>query len=218
MTNSDLVQAGVTETPYDPSTGACEASSGVFYTQAWWEILPATETPINTWTSGTLLSDGQPAAGQPADVSAGDQITVTISLAGGVATIQLEDVTTGGTFATTQTYTGPADSTEMVQEAPTNQAECGGQCTLAPFCTEANGSCVGEVNFSNTAAVGTIDQYDEFFMNQNSQIVAQPTNLQSGQFSVDYTGPYAAPLGGQRLQPLQDVPFTGHVRFPAYMG
>jgi hypothetical protein len=208
VSNSDLVQAGVDETPYDPSTGACEAP-GTFYTYAWWEILPAAETPITTWNSGPL-------SGQPADVSAGDQVSVDISLSGGVATIQLEDVTTGGVFLTTQSYSGPADSTEVVQEASTSQAECGGQCTLAPFCTEVNGTCVEEVNFSNAAAAGAIDQYDEFIMDQNGQIVAEPTAIQNDQFSVDYTGPYAAPAGGIRVKASNGVPFTGHVRFPSY--
>jgi hypothetical protein len=206
VTNANLVQAGVDETPYDPYTGTCTAPSS-FYTYAWWEILPAAETAITAWDSGPL-------SGQPAIVSPGDQITVDISLSGGIATIALDDVTTGGVFLTNQAYSGQANTTEAVQEAVTNPTLCGGQCGLAPFCTEVNGSCVPEVNVSNMGAAGTINQYDEFILAQGGQVLAEPTNLQSGQFSVDYTGPYAAPMGGVGVKAGIGTPFTGHVRFP----
>lgn len=208
--NDDLVQAGVAETPYDPATGDCEAPND-FYTYAWWEILPATSTIIDTWNSGPL-------SGQPAYVSAGDEVTVDISLSGGDASIELEDDTTGGIFLNTPSdtpYSGPAESTEAIQEAATDQGECGGQCVLAPFCTEVSGTCPEEVNFSNWALAGAVSQYDEFLMEQDSQIVAEPTSVQDGQFSVDYTGPYAAPAGGIHIAASKGVPFTGHVRFPS---
>ncbi len=204
-TNSDLVQAGVEETPFDPGTGTC--TPGTFYLFAWWEILPAPETPIASWLSGA-----------PAIVNPGDQISVTIEVHGGIADITLDDLTTGGQYFTTQDYGGPAESAELVQEADTNLAECGGQCSLAPFCTQVNGSCVEEVNFSGAMVDGPVERLDKFVMDQGDAVVAEPTDMQSGQFSVYYAPPSAAPSNGLREAPAKAVAFHGHVLHPSYAG
>jgi hypothetical protein len=91
--NSNLIQAG---TEQDWSHGSA------FY-QAWWEILPAPETPIPSLT-----------------VRPGDAMSVSITQ--GVFaqwTITVTDTTTAQSFSTTQAYAGPGASAEWIQEAPT---------------------------------------------------------------------------------------------------
>lgn len=96
--NSNLIQTG---TEQDTSGG------GTYY--AWWEILPAAETEITTADNG-----------QPATVHAGDTMTADIqNLGGGQWSIQISDTTAGWTFTTKQTYSGPAESAEWIEEAPT---------------------------------------------------------------------------------------------------
>ncbi len=98
-TNSDLIQAG---TEQDWQRRVRRQPGAAFY-QAWWEILPAAETPIASIT-----------------VHPGDAMTVSITK--GVSnqwTIVVTDTTTGQTFSTVQTYTGYEDSAEWIQEAPT---------------------------------------------------------------------------------------------------
>ena len=92
FTNPDLIQAG---TEQDWQHGAA------FY-QAWWEILPAFETPITTIT-----------------VHPGDTMNVSIAQGFPDWTITVTDQTTGQTFTTTQPYSGPLTSAEWIQEAPT---------------------------------------------------------------------------------------------------
>lgn len=203
--NADLVQAGVQETPYDPATGAC--TPGTYYLFAWWEVAPAPETVITSWQSGA-----------PAIVEPGDQISVTIELHGGVADITLEDFTTGGQYVTTQDYSGPAESAELVQAADANLVECGGQCGLAPFCTEVAGSCVDSVNFSGAVLEGQVDRLDKLVVEQGGTVVAQPTDIGGGQFSVDYVAPASPPGGNPPSVPAKAVPFHGQVLYPSYAG
>ncbi|MCY0877293.1 MAG: G1 family endopeptidase [Firmicutes bacterium] len=91
--NSDLIQTGTEQDYY----------SGAAHYDAWWEILPAAETVITNMT-----------------VKPGDQMTANIVNDGnGDWTITLDDKTQGETFTTTQAYSGPAESAEWIQEAPT---------------------------------------------------------------------------------------------------
>ena len=95
--NSALIQAGIEEV----WTGG--RNPGPFY-QAWWEILPAPETPIDSGVA----------------VSPGNQITVTITdVAGPLWMITVANDTTGGTFMTEQAYSGPLSSAEWIHEAVT---------------------------------------------------------------------------------------------------
>ncbi|HTT86720.1 MAG TPA: G1 family glutamic endopeptidase [Acidimicrobiales bacterium] len=87
----NLIQAG-TEQDY--------LKGHTFY-QAWWEILPAAETPIPS-----------------VPVHAGDSVTVTITQGSPTWTLTLTDNTTHQSFTTTRSYSGPRTSVEWIQEAP----------------------------------------------------------------------------------------------------
>lgn len=91
--NSNLIQTG-TEADY---------YSGSAHYGAWWEILPAAETVIPSIT-----------------VHPGDTMYAHIhNNGGGVWNIYLQDVTTGVSYSTNQSYSGAATSAEWIQEAPT---------------------------------------------------------------------------------------------------
>jgi serine protease len=93
-TNSDLIQAGVSEM-YDPDTG-------YVYLTPWWEILPAAETDISGMS-----------------VVPGDSMTTTIGQISGTDwAIELTNNTTGVSFVIDQPYTGPGSSVEWIVEAP----------------------------------------------------------------------------------------------------
>jgi len=91
--NSSLIQTGTESDWYNGSA----------HYNAWWEILPAPETPINSFA-----------------VHPGDVMTASITKGSGSSwTIKINDVTNGGSFTTTQNYTGPGTSVEWIEEAPT---------------------------------------------------------------------------------------------------
>jgi hypothetical protein len=92
--NSNLIQAG-TEQDW--------THKRAFY-QAWWEILPAPETPIPT---------------SSVTIHPGDSITVTITEGTPKWTITLTDNTTHRRFSTQQAYRGQMDSAEWIHEAVT---------------------------------------------------------------------------------------------------
>ncbi|HUY53807.1 MAG TPA: G1 family glutamic endopeptidase, partial [Candidatus Nanopelagicaceae bacterium] len=149
--NSDLIQAGIQESPVPGSTTT-------FYLFPWWEILPATETPITTMT-----------------VNPADQVTITISqLSGSTWTITLDDSTDGQSFTTNQTYTGPGASAEWIVEAPQVGVSIS---TLADYTT---------TTFSGLGATGPQMGYTEVVMVQNSVQVSTPSNLVPAGFSVAY--------------------------------
>ncbi|MHB8394422.1 MAG: G1 family glutamic endopeptidase [Candidatus Dormibacteria bacterium] len=149
--NSDLIQAGIQEYPVPGSTTR-------FYLFPWWEILPATETPITTMT-----------------VNPADQVTITISqLSGSTWTITLDDSTDGQSFTTNQTYTGPGASAEWIVEAPEVGVSIS---TLADYTT---------TTFSGLGATGPQMGYTEVVMVQNSVQVSTPSNLVPAGFSVAY--------------------------------
>ena len=91
--NEDLIQAGTEQ----------DWLHGSKFYQAWWEILPAAETPITTIA-----------------VHPGDGMAVSITEGASAHwTIALTDTTTHKSFAITTTYDGPRTSAEWIQEAPT---------------------------------------------------------------------------------------------------
>jgi hypothetical protein len=91
--NSNLIQTGTESDYYNHSA----------HYAVWWEILPAAETQIASIT-----------------VSPGDTITAAINqVAGGSWKITITDASTGKSFSTTQSYTGPQTSAEWIEEAPT---------------------------------------------------------------------------------------------------
>ena len=93
FTNSSLIQTGTESDWYNGSA----------HYNAWWEILPAAETPITSFS-----------------VRPGDVMTASIAKGSGSNwTITIKDTTNGGSFTTTQSYSGPGASVEWIEEAPT---------------------------------------------------------------------------------------------------
>jgi hypothetical protein len=91
--DDDLIQAGTEQ----------DWLHGTKFYQAWWEILPAAETPITTIA-----------------VHPGDAMTVSITEGASARwTIVLTDTTTKKSFSISRTYDGPRTSAEWIQEAPT---------------------------------------------------------------------------------------------------
>jgi hypothetical protein len=108
--NSSLIQTGTESDSYNGRT----------HHYAWWEILPAAETVIRSIT-----------------VHPGDVMTASITKGSGSSwMIKISD-NHGGSFTTTQTYTGPQSSAEWIVEAPTVGGEIAplanyGSATLDP--------------------------------------------------------------------------------------
>jgi hypothetical protein len=148
--NTDLIQAGVDEY-YDPSTG-------YVYLSPWWEILPAPETLI----SMTVLP--------------GDSVTVTIGqISGSEWAIQLTDNTSGQTFLTDQTYTGPGSSVEWIVEAPQVN---GALTTLADYSPD--------VTFTGIRLNGPETELIDIAMVQSGVQVSTPSAFTTGGFTVAY--------------------------------
>lgn len=158
--NSDLIQTGTDEV----ATSGGETSDA-----AWWEILPAAETPIPTMS-----------------ISPGNHMTANIADDGfGRWTISITDVTTGQTFITTQNYTGPGQSAEWILEAP----EVNG--------TIASLAHYSETTVQPTSVNGESPDLvpsDAGVMIQNGIQVSTPSNpnLAMNGFNVQYGG--ATPL------------------------
>lgn len=90
--NSNLIQTGTESDYYNRSA----------HYNAWWEILPAAETPISSMA-----------------VRAGDMMTASITKGtGSTWTITISDTSTGKSFTTSQSYSGPGTSVEWIEEAP----------------------------------------------------------------------------------------------------
>jgi hypothetical protein len=92
--NGSLIQAGTSQ----------DWSGGAAHYYAWWEILPAYETPIPP----NVLA-----------VRPGDLIRVTITQGSPTWTIAIANATTGQSYTTHQRYTGPRTSAEWIEETPT---------------------------------------------------------------------------------------------------
>jgi hypothetical protein len=103
-TTSDLIQAGVSEN----SAVSSELLGGGQY-NAWYEILPASETPITSGCTGNVPS---------CTVNPGDTISVNISNAGGDTwDISLTDAG-NWSWSRSLTYSSSESSAEWIQEAP----------------------------------------------------------------------------------------------------
>jgi hypothetical protein len=91
--NSDLIQTGTESDYYNKAA----------HYNAWWEILPAAETPISSIS-----------------LHPGDVMTASITKGSGSTwTITIRDTTRGQSFTTQQNYSGPGTSVEWIEEAPT---------------------------------------------------------------------------------------------------
>ena len=151
--NSSLIQTGTEQDYYNGSA----------HYNAWWEILPAAETPISSIT-----------------VRPGDSFTASITKGSGTSwTITISDVTTNQSFTTVQTYTGPGSSVEWIQEAPT----VGGHvATLAHYST---------TTFDPGTANGVppgLTAADSGVMVQKRTVVSTPSapDVEADGFSVAY--------------------------------
>jgi hypothetical protein len=151
--NSNLIQTG---TEQDNINGTAEY-------QAWWEILPAAETPISSLT-----------------IHPGDSITGSLTKSSSTWTIKLTDNTTGKSYSTSKSYSGPADSVEYIQEAP-----------------EVNGSIakpadISTVTFSGLTENGSnpnLTSSDAIDLVQNGTTYYTPSAPSGGNsFSDSYTG------------------------------
>jgi Peptidase A4 family len=167
--NDDLIQAGVDEEPYD-NFGDCEAPT--FYNiYAWWEILPANQTTIDSIVA-----------------SEGDSITVTIfeTANPGEWDISVIDNTNGESFQTDQYYYGPGQSAEWITESSTSYVACGGQCTETGYGPA--------VHYGSLAYSGNLTAADADFMGQDGTWVSEPSlasdlgQLMADGFQTTYTG------------------------------
>jgi len=151
--NSDLIQLG---TEQDSVGGQAEY-------QAWWEILPAAETPIDSVT-----------------ISPGDSITATIQSNGdGSWTMTLTDNTDGESFSTTQDYSGPGDSVEYIEEAPEIDGSIASPAQLS------------EADFSDLTANGSdpgLTSSDEIDLVQNGTTYYKPALTGTDSFTVSDEG------------------------------
>jgi Peptidase A4 family len=153
--NSNLIQTG-TESDY---------SGGQASYYAWWEILPAAETPIDSLS-----------------VSPGDSITASVAQASGSTwNISLTDNTTGRSFSTQQQYGGSGSSVEYIQEAPEINGQISQIADFSPF--DFSGLTVNGGSPNLTAD-------DEILLVQNGTTYSTPSgpNASGDGFSVSYTG------------------------------
>ncbi|HEX4216583.1 MAG TPA: G1 family glutamic endopeptidase [Candidatus Dormibacteraeota bacterium] len=151
--DGDLIQTG---TEQDSIGGQAEY-------QAWWEILPAAETPISSIT-----------------VSPGDTIRASITQGtGGEWTISIEDLTSGQTFSTQQSYSGPLSSAEWIEEAPQVNG------SIAPMANYGESSFVPET--VNSGSPGFTSS-DAGVLVQNGVQVSTPSdpNAETNGFNVAY--------------------------------
>ena len=111
-----------------------------------------------------------------------------------------------------------SDSAEWILEAHTS-TDCGGVCTLAPYCTFQEPSCFEDDTFSGDQFDGAELTLDAVSMEQGNLPAAgvSPFDFASDSFTVDYAGAYAS---GVRAGPLEHpMQYDAHTKvtgpFPA---
>jgi hypothetical protein len=150
--NSNLIQTGTEE---DTSGGATS-----YY--AWWEILPAAETPIFT-------------------VSPGDQMSADIfKVSATTWTIDITDNTSGQNFSQNKSYSGPANSAEWIQEMTGTSP----QAPLANFGT-ANFTSLNFTAANPAANTPTLIR----MVNSSNHTIAYPTVPGASDLTVTYGQP-----------------------------
>jgi Peptidase A4 family len=168
FSNSDLIQAGVGESmvgPYDNQT----CTTGHYYIWAWWEVLPASMSPISM------------------TVQAGDSVTVDISQIGtGNWDIKITDNTENETFNQDETYSAPLSSAEWVVEAPFDHYVCSGYCAPDPYSPAVPFTAIGYTG-ATSAAYDIVMTQDisgtEVNLSTPNRLSAWPSG-----FSISYTG------------------------------
>ncbi|HTT88559.1 MAG TPA: G1 family glutamic endopeptidase [Acidimicrobiales bacterium] len=162
----NLIQAGITESQTDPSTGLCSGAN-VYYIQAFWEILPAAGVPVTSLR-----------------VEPGDSVTVSIASGQSLWNISVTDNTSGQGFSVQEPYSGPATSAEWITEAYTVN---GTQTPVAPF---------SPVTWSGlqVPASSNITEVDAVTLLQGGNTESQPStipslkNMLNGGFTTTYAG------------------------------
>jgi hypothetical protein len=146
VTDNTLIQAG---TEQDVS------ATGQASYDAWWEIIPETETEVSL------------------PVTAGNKIYVSIDEAGtpGIWSITIDNLSTGESFSTTTPYSSSMDTAEWIEETP---LEIGtGGTALAAMPT------LGTVHFTNATlnaanpGFQTIDETQ--LITSSGQVIATPS-------------------------------------------
>jgi hypothetical protein len=161
--NSSLIQTG-TESDY---------YSGAAHYNAWWEILPAAETRINSIT-----------------VHPGDVMTASITKGSGTSwTITINDTTNGQSFTTTQNYTGAGTSVEWIEEAPS----IGGRVATLAHYSSPDLFDPGTANGVNPGLTAN----DGGYMVQKQRIVSIPSvpDADTDGFNVSYGSTAPPPPG-----------------------
>ena len=128
--DNSLIQAGTEE----------DWLGGRTFYQAWWEILPAGETPIPS-----------------VSVHPGDSISVTITQGFPLWTITLTNNSTGQSFTTNQAYSGPSLSAEWIEEAVTVNGRISPMPHYSTFSFD-NGKVNGAFISLNTSEAGAMVQ------------------------------------------------------------
>jgi hypothetical protein len=144
-TDSTLIQAG---TEQDVN------KKGKAHYDAWWEIIPETETEVSL------------------PVSAGNKIEVSISQTStsGDWSIVIKNLTTHKQFTTTQAYSSSEDTVEWIEETP---LEIGG--TGTGIAAMPNLSTVHFVHAAYNGAKPAFQSIDEMQLDNNSMIEATPS-------------------------------------------
>jgi hypothetical protein len=149
-------------------TGTAQNSSGgatAYF--AWYELLPSAPFEIGAVSAGDHMS-------------ASIQETAAFS---GEWTITIKDLTAGNSFTSPVTYNTPGVSTEWIEEAPTQTSNDQVQ-SLANF---------GTANFTNTTASttgpGSIAVNPVEMIDDQSNVIAYPTDITANSLSVVYVPP-----------------------------
>jgi len=151
--NTSLIQAGVEE-KYNPG------GEGVL-TFAWWEILPAPETPV--FGLGVIP---------------GDEVMVAINqVSAGLWDITVADDTSNQSSTLQIKYSGPGASAEWVVEAPTD---------LAADQIETLGKYSPTVTFTSPQYAGHAGSLTAVSMEQAGTVVSVPSPMDAKGFSVAY--------------------------------
>ncbi|MGN6473323.1 MAG: G1 family glutamic endopeptidase [Mycobacteriales bacterium] len=152
---SDLIQAGVSENslPDNPLLGT--------QYNAWYEILPAAETPIDGCSTDPACT-----------VTPGDKVSVSISLAGtNLWAISINDTTAGWSWSQNIPYASSQSSAEWIHEAPTLVT----QTLLANTGTTHFGPTSTYTTASTGSTAHTIKQGDPTLINISPGLVNEAT-------------------------------------------
>lgn len=175
---TNLIQAGITEEPYD-SFGDCTAP-GSFYLYAWWEVLPEYQTEQNV-------------PSYEMNVNSGDTVTVAITrTSDGDWSLSISDDTNNQIWTSQVPYSGPGNSAEWIDESAADGQECSGavQGNICPM-TDYSGARFWNLQYNHNASVTTLK---DVAMEQDLVDVSTPSyvpnlaQLLSGGFTVSYTG------------------------------